>query len=286
MREDQDRDYGSLLMLSMSVLFVEAVLATTTQRLYADTQPSPSMAGSGVPGMLFLPVFLVVGAFFGWVVSHVLVLPAVWISTWLGRRHPAWARWWGPVAVAAVLCLAAVGWIGALAGVREPSTFALTWLVTTLAVAVPALASRSRRPFAAADTALWGTFAALTTAVLGLVVSASGVLPRYHPPTLQPATLVGTWSDGNGGTVTFTRDGTLQAESINTYSLDKHSGTCTGSGTWALGQPRAYQDLTLNFSVARCTTRDWEVGGTNSDITLHHYVGDPDSGHLYELHKR
>lgn len=104
---------------------------------------------------------------------------------------------------------------------------------------------------------LWGLTAVVLTGVLGGVGLATGVVPEYRPPALTSADLVGRWSDGGGGTLTFTADGRATTDSIN--GGDGEPDACTGQGTW---------------TYAPCgSTRPQEV-----DTAV-----DPDCGYLYRL---
>ncbi|MFF8832465.1 hypothetical protein [Streptomyces sp. NPDC015131] len=286
--------FGATLLVSMSVLFVEAVLGLLTLMIVSETEASPSVG----PHPLGLAVIVVVGvplgAVLGFVLSVAAVMPLVVLGSWLGRRfgggRDRW--WWTPVAAGAVVCVpvAAVG-LPAGAGVVS---MAWTWLALTAVLAVPALAVRpvALRPVqvhggrAFARVALYGTGAVVGLCLLSWAAFETGLLREYHPPRVSEERLAGTWTDGRGGTLRLAADGTATATGLDHHTFDDDFDDvveeCTGSGTWSYDAGESEWSQTVAVSAGGCSEK-WEVGGTPDRVTLYVFVGDPDSGDLYEL---
>lgn len=285
------RLYGLSLLLSILTLLIEAVIALIVAVVYGFTQESPNAGGgSSVLFVLFLPVLAVFGIAVAGALSVVLVFPTAWLSDVLGRRfggREAW--WWVPAVAAAVSFVPGV----AFSGGAGPVGIAVAWLLTTAALTVPALLWRSRRERIFGPVMLWGLVAVVLTAVVGGVGLATGVFPEYRPPAVTSADIVGRWSDGHGGTLTFTADGRVSAVDVDTDTdadadadADTDAGeldSCTGQGTWTYEPGGGPWSQMVEVTVDLCTFDYWNVGGTESRPVLYQYIGDPDSGNLYRL---
>ncbi|MFJ8585809.1 hypothetical protein ACIRD2_14270 [Streptomyces sp. NPDC093595] len=285
--------FGGSVLVSMSVLFVETVLGGMALFVTGLTEPSPGLVGSAL-GVLVLPVVLIVfGAPLGFAVSVSVVLPLVTLSAWLGRRvrgRPSW--WWVPAVAGAAFAVPVLG-TGVVAGAGW-GTMARVWLVGSVALAVPVLAVRpvALRPVevrtgrAFGRVALYGTAAVAALAVLIGAGFGTGLLREYHPPRMSHARLVGTWTDGDGGTLRLAADGTATATGLNRYTygddFDLVAEECSGTGTWTYDEGDGPWTQFVDVSDGGCDEQ-WEVGGEPGRVTLYTFIGDPDSGDLYEL---
>ncbi|MGW8981325.1 hypothetical protein ACWGQ9_01535 [Streptomyces parvus] len=290
---------GRSVQLSILVLLLEAMLAYVVSLVYGVTQESPNAGvGSGM-FIFFLPVLAVFAGGIAGALTVGLVLPTAWLSEVLGRRfgsREAW--WWVPVAAGAV-SLVVVTVVAPLAGGAGAGVVALGWFLTTAALTVPALLRRSRRERIFKPVILWGVAAVVLTAVLGGVGLATGVLKEYRPPALTSADIVGRWSDGQGGTVTFTADGRVTAVDVDddldgwdpeddATDPDGPEGAdtrCSGQGTWTYEPGGGTWSQEVDLTIDSCGFDVWNVGGTASRPTLYQYIGDPDSWDLYVLRR-
>ncbi|ROV67122.1 hypothetical protein [Streptomyces globisporus] len=296
-RPEKKRLFGLSLLLSMLVLILEGMLAVVVAVVYGITRESPNAGGGSAMFILFLPVVAVFGIMVAGAVSVALVFPAARLGDVLGRRlggREAW--WWVPPAAAAV-SLALVGSVVAVSGGADPAAAAVGWFLTTATITVPALLWRSRRERIFKPVILGGVAAVVLTAVLGGVGLGTGVLKEYRPPALASADIVGRWSDGQGGTVTFTADGHVTAVDIDddlggwgpegdSTDPDRPEGAdsrCSGQGTWTYEPGGGTWSQEVDVTVDPCGFDLWYVGGTASRPTLYQYIGDPDSWDLYVL---
>ncbi|MCI4040434.1 hypothetical protein [Streptomyces sp. TRM75563] len=295
------RLFGLSLLLSILVLHLEAAIALVVSIVYGVTQESPNTGvGGSAMFVLLLPVLAVFTTSAAAVLSLALVLPTAWLSDVLGRRFGGREVWWWVPVVAAAVSLLTVGVVVVLSGEGAgPVAVVLGWCLTTAALTVPALLWRSRRERIFGPVLLWGVVAVVLTAVLGGVGLATGLLREYRPPAVTSADIVGTWSDGRGGTLAFTADGRVTAVDVDEEALDVRGeydatdqessdpqdghNSCTGQGTWAFepGADRWSQGVDVSFDA--CSYDTWNIGGTESRPTLYQYIGDPDSWDLYKL---
>ncbi|MFI1246505.1 hypothetical protein ACH4TY_07305 [Streptomyces anulatus] len=284
------RLFGLSLLLSILTLLIEAVIALIVAVVYGFTQESPNAGGGSALFIFFLPVLAVFGIAVAGALSVVLVFPTAWLSDVLGRRFGGREAWWVPAVAAAVSFVPGV----ALSAGTGPAGIAVVWLLTTAAITVPALLWRSRRERIFGPVTLWGLVAVVLTAVVGGVGLATGVFPEYRPPAVTSADIVGRWSDGHGGTLTFTADGRVSAVGVGVDDADTDADadadgdgseldSCTGQGTWTYEPGRGAWSQVVDVTVDLCTFDYWNVGGTESRPALYQYIGDPDSGNLYRL---
>ncbi|MFE9458965.1 hypothetical protein [Streptomyces californicus] len=290
------RPWGLSLLLSILTLLLEAVIAFVVSFYYGATQESPNVMGTPALLILALPVIAVFGTAVAAALSMGLVLPVVWLGGVLGRRaggREAW--WWVPVAAGAV-SLVVVGLVVAVSGGSGAGSFTLGWVLTSAALTVPALLWRSRRKRVFGPVLLCGVAAVVLTAVLGGVGFWAGLFEEYRPPALTSADLVGRWSDGNGGTLTFSADGRVTAVDIDDdlspyddFTEDDPEGgeddRCSGQGTWVYTSDTGRWSQEVRVTVDACSFENWNVGGTEERPKLYQYIGDPDSWDLYELTK-
>ncbi|UCA53795.1 hypothetical protein LEL86_32940 [Streptomyces sp. WA6-1-16] len=298
-RPEKKRLFGLSLLLSMLVLILEGMLALVVAVVYGITQESPNAGGGSAMFILFLPVVAVFGIMVAGAASVALVFPAAWLGDVLGRRLGGREAWWWVPPTAAAVSLVPVGSVVAAYGGADPATAAAGWFFTTAAITVPALLWRSRRERIFKPVTLWGVAAVVLTAVLGGVGLATGVLKEYRPPALISADIVGRWSDGQGGTVTFTADGRVTAVDVDddldgwgheddaTDPDGPQDGDtrCSGQGTWTYEPGGGTWSQQVDLALDSCDFDVWNVGGTASRPTLYQYIGDPDSGDLYVLRR-
>ncbi|MEU6627574.1 hypothetical protein ABZ905_04685 [Streptomyces parvus] len=298
-RPEKKRLFGLSLLLSMLVLILEGMLALVVAVVYGITQESPNAGGGSAMFILFLPVVAVFGIAVAGAASAALVFPAAWLGDVLGRRLGGREAWWWVPPAAAVVSLVPVGSVVAAYGGADPATAAAGWFFTTVAITVPALLWRSRRERIFKPVTLWGVAAVVLTAVLGGAGLATGVLKEYRPPALTSADIVGHWSDGQGGTVTFTADGRVTAVDVDddldgwgheddATDPDGPEGAdtrCSGQGTWTYEPGGGTWSQEVDLTIDSCGFDVWNVGGTASRPTLYQYIGDPDSWDLYVLRR-
>ncbi|MFF3528657.1 hypothetical protein ACFYX5_18505 [Streptomyces rubiginosohelvolus] len=299
-RPEKKRLFGLSLLLSILVLLLEATVALVVSIVYGVTQESPNTGLGGSAMFIFLlPVLAVFATAIAGALSVGLVFPTVWLSGVLGRRFGGREVWWWVPVVAGGVSLVVVAVVIALAGGARAGAVTLGWFLTTAALTVPALLWRSRRERIFKPVALWGAAAVVLTAVLGGVGLATGVLKEYRPPALTAADLPGRWSDGQGGTVTFTADGRVTAvdidddlggwgpenESTEPDGPEGEDTRCSGQGTWTYEPGGGTWSQEVDITVDSCGFDVWYVGGTESRPTLYQYIGDPDSWDLYELRR-
>ncbi|MFK0257068.1 hypothetical protein [Streptomyces sp. NPDC090445] len=285
---EEKRSYGRILAVSVLVLWLEAMLAVVIGVLYALTRELPHFLGSTTAVMSLLAVTKVV-ALLGLVLSLLVVLPAVALSDLLGRvigGRDAWG--WVPPTVGVVLSPLAV-W--ARAGGWETSTVLATWGVTTAVLSVAALLGRPRRKGLFGLVAKRGTAVVVGIGLLGSFLIWTEILPKYRPPSITRADVVGTWSDNRGGRLTFEADGRVTAGGISRPGLGDGTSDavqgCSGSGTWTFTAGRRNTwGQRVGTSIPGCGLPDWRVAGKPGSPQLYRYVGDPDDGQLYELDKR
>ncbi|MFF9345114.1 hypothetical protein ACF1CG_35815 [Streptomyces sp. NPDC014773] len=286
-REGQRMGAAERLVPATVVLLVEGTLAAVLLMLYGFTRPSPAVGGSAL-GVLALPVLLPFAAAFAAGLAIAFVLPTVWVGErFAGLLGERWERLGGGAAgllpggllVAAVPLGAAVatGFCGVAAG-------AVLWLPAGAALAVAAAVSGSRRPRLLRAVLGWGALAVTGALVLGAVAFASGLVEEYRPPRLERAAFVGTWTDGRGGSMELAADGTATAAGLDdAWDSDGEERECAGRGTWTYEPGPGSWGQELVLGVASCADGSWYVGGTAERVVLYRFVGDPDSGDLYEL---
>ncbi|MFH9265994.1 hypothetical protein ACH4KN_17310 [Streptomyces sp. NPDC017546] len=287
---ERKRPYGLSLLLSTAVLLVEAVLALVVSVLHGLTQQSWAMTPTGGSplSVVLLPFLALFAATAAAALSVAVVLPIASLSDVLGRRFGGREAWWWVPPVAAAVSLLLVGATTVVAGGTDPAGFARGWLLTTVALAVPALVCRSRRKRVFGPVALWGLTAVVLTGVLGGVAFGTGVLTMYRPPDVARAELVGTWSDGKGGTLTLTAEGRATVSGLDRTSGERGEA-CVGRGTWGYGTGTDRHARGVGVDVPSCGRTLWDVGGTEDRPTLHRIVVrsvEPDEVDRYELTRR
>ncbi|MBM7091379.1 hypothetical protein JTP67_23130 [Streptomyces sp. S12] len=262
---------------------VVAMLASLREENYYGTD---FIAFIGLAVMAVVTALLL--ALAGMIVSAAVVLPVVQLSRWSARRAGrAETPLWCLAVCGALAVLTAVGAavVGALTD-ADPALLAYIPLgvlagLTSAALCARAATVRRRTAARFVTVALVGAVgAALSVLVFvgGLVAYATGLIQEYEPPRLTETQLVGTWNDDRGGTLTLRADGTTVADDLG------GEARCSGSGTWTRGEgtqggPR------LELGGDDCLGRTYEIGGTEERPSLFYWIGDPDSGERYVLHR-
>jgi hypothetical protein len=284
------RNYAWMLTMSLLVLGFEALLGLVAVMVWGATLEKADVGpnGLGLVGLaVFLPVAALVGALAAAVLSHVVVLPAVWLGDALARlfrRRPAW--WWVLLAAVAVPLpvVALVEWRNGHG--LGPGTLARWALVAAVAVP-PALLCRLRGPGRGwapiGVVALWGVGAVVGAGLLGGVALATGVLESYEPPRVSREVLTGTWSDGEEVVLVLRPDGTATATGVAQFDFEERVAPCSGEGTWSFDPGAGTWEQSIEIVVPGCAQDDWQLMGTSERPTLYSYIGDPDSVDLYEL---
>ncbi|MFC8263312.1 hypothetical protein ACFUNF_38340 [Streptomyces sp. NPDC057291] len=292
--------FGAVLAVSISVLFVEAVIGLIAFFVWGQTKESPGFAYNALGVFVLIvvaPFVAAAGAVFGALLSVGVVMPLLVGAGWLGRRlsrREVW--WWVPVLAAvgtalpclAVALLAETGFLACLGG----------WLAVTAALVATALVARrlllpERLRLSGGAmfnrVALYGTLAVLTAGMLAGIGLYAGI--GYEPPRLSAERAAGMWSDGMGGTLILTPDGKATANRVETFDVDDSFEPvvhkCTGTGTWEYDPGAGPWSQEVNASIDDCSMDTWEVFGTPQHPKLFVYVdGDPDSWDLYILQRR
>ncbi|MCX5399724.1 hypothetical protein [Streptomyces sp. NBC_00102] len=284
---ERERSFDRMMWISMLVLFLEAVTVAILTELHGQTQESPN-ADINALGLFLMPFLAIPGALLGAVLSLLLVIPTVRLSEALGRRFTGREIWWWVPAVAAA-GLAPLGLLAALTGFLGPIDAVSAWCAATVLLSVAALFTRIARKGLFGSVLLWGTLAVLGTGVLGVMALDLGIVDAYAPPVVSRASLVGEWTDGNGGTLTLSDDGVAVVSAVGdpAYDAEDTEGMerCTGRGTWSYDRGEGPRGQAIAVTVPECDWTPWEVGGSDGRVTVYQYVGDPDAWVLYTLTK-
>ncbi|WP_143052008.1 hypothetical protein [Streptomyces sp. 2131.1] len=253
-------------------------------------------------GYLFLIVVVTVVLGLGGAIgSAALVLPSLQLSRLSARRtgRAETMRWClavcGAVAAAAAVCAGVPTLLLGGSWTVPPLVLLATFLGLAPAVlctrAVTVVRRNGARFGLAALVLVGGAALSAVTFVGGLLAYGTGLLQEYEPPRLTDAQLVGTWTDGHGGTLAVRADGTAVAHGLGprktdeTYAGDVPWEQCEGSGTWTQG-PSPSGTTEFELSVSGCLEGPgWQYGGTEDRPTLFYWIGDPDSLNRYVLHR-
>ncbi|MCM9082545.1 hypothetical protein L1606_31440 [Streptomyces spororaveus] len=284
----QKRSYGRVVVVSTLVGCLEVALTVVVAVLYVQTQPPPDRApdyaeiGGSLVGLA--PLTGVVS----FLLSLVLVLPAVALADVLGRligRHAAW--WSAPLIVAALLAPLVFG-VAAYNDAQTRGTLVF-WASATASLSAGALIALPRFEGLLGRVALWGTAVVAGTGLFGALGLAVGLLPAYEPPRIGPQNMVGAWFDHTGNTLVFTSDGRVTASGVGGRAAVDHpsdpSPSCSGSGTWSYESGRDAWAQKVRVDVPGCSWPAWGVDGTAREPRIHQHIGGPGSGELYRLRK-
>ncbi|MEU6703328.1 hypothetical protein [Streptomyces wuyuanensis] len=266
------------------------VLALEVQEFVALGQPSPVQPRDPGVFLLMIPFLLCFGLPVAVVGAAAVVLPVAALSAWLGRRftgREAW--WWVPLVAAALVAVPAA----VVAAWKGPGLALGIWLVCTSGVAAPALLARQSvlrreagRPGLRLHTVLlYGTLLVAVVFALGGAASHTGLMDVYAPPRMTQGPLTGTWSDGSGGTLRLSPDGTAEAVAVRHEPPEGATGgeRCGGTGTWRFVPDDDPWRQVVSVEIPDCALPEWSVGGTADALKLHHVCGDPDSPDVHTL---
>ncbi|MFE1825055.1 hypothetical protein [Streptomyces yangpuensis] len=287
----QKRSYGRVLVVSTLVGYLEVALGAVVALLYVQTQPPPDTPPdwAEITGTLVALTPLV--GFISFLLSLVLVLPAVALADLVVRgldaRRARWAAVAAPPAVAALL--AAPVLIFATYNDAETGDTLVFWASATASLSLGALIALPRGEGLLRRVALWGAALVAGTGAFGALGLAVGLLPAYEPPRIRPETMTGTWIDHTSGTLVFTPDGRVTASGVGVHRPGDHpddpSRRCSGSGTWSYEPGRDVWSQEVRIEIPVCHWQAWGVDGTGQEPRISQEIGDPGSGRLYRLRK-
>ncbi|MFC8534596.1 hypothetical protein ACFUJY_11655 [Streptomyces sp. NPDC057249] len=291
---------GRSIVAGAGALFMGAFLVMEVSGMVDTTVESPAQPDGPGGALLAVPFMVCVGgpaALWG---SLAVVLPLVWAARRLSGRVTGRDVWWWVPAVAALAAVAVTAVVGIWT--TGTGTLALTWLTSAALLTGAALIAR--------DSALhgrrllrtlgYGALAAVAVPLVGAGVFAAGLVTEYSPPEVTAAQLAGTWSDGHGGTLRLSADGTARAERLTDHDsayedhadADSAAYRCTGTGRWAYepGDSSTWGQR-LKVRIERCRFEDfdafddsgWRVGGTPEHPKLNRQYGDLDAPEWYTL---
>ncbi|MFC8510431.1 hypothetical protein ACFU3J_17455 [Streptomyces sp. NPDC057411] len=264
---------------------------------------SESHGGEGGLGWLagavvWLVLLAVVSVIAGPAGSAMAVLPLVLLGRAVARRtrrRDSWRLTLATVAiVAAALALLIGSWM-LLAGLGPGGLLVYPVVALSLIVGLaPATLCARAAGNPGQPGARWGVLGGVAlgglglfgvTLAVGVAAYGSGVLKVYEPPRLTEADMVGTWTDGDGGSLRFEADGTVTAKGVNAYeATGEQSGASNCTGKWQLtendGVGRPYE---LRIVDCGSLSFGWDIGGTEEHPTVFTWIGEPDSGERYIL---
>ncbi|AVH97398.1 hypothetical protein C5L38_21960 [Streptomyces sp. WAC00288] len=297
-------DGGNAAVFTVGAVAIgaEAVIAALVGILYSLQWESHG--GEGGLGWLFGAVFAlvllaVISTIAGLVGSATAVLPLVLLGRAVARRtgrRDSWRLTLATVAVVAVALALLIGSCILLAGFDGPGDL-LVYPVLALGLIIgsaPATlyaraAGNPGKPGARwrvlGSVALGGLGLLAVTLAAGAAAYGSGILKIYEPPRLTEADMVGTWTDGDGGSLRFEADGTVTAKGVNEHgATGERSGARDCTGKWQLTENEGV-DRPYELGIADCEglSFGWDIGGTEEHPTVFTWIGEPDSGERYVL---
>ncbi|MQY14339.1 hypothetical protein SRB5_45030 [Streptomyces sp. RB5] len=248
-------------------------------------EPAPGNYGLGVALAMF------VGPIACTIAAVTVTWPVLLLSRWSARRRPRPETWWWCSATCVLMAAAGSLTLGVvcplLLGVRPDAVVVVGLWLSLVVFASPATllarAALNRHRHVASLTL--GAAAVLIPSIVlqGAGLYAVGLLRVYEYPKVDQGFMLGTWSDDNGGLLTFTADGKVTADGVAEYdfeSFGEKSGECDGTGTWtfAVSDTEGAQGVALNIPGCSYVTDVWTVGGSQDHPTVHQWMGDPDIG--------
>ncbi|MFB8084548.1 hypothetical protein [Streptomyces sp. NPDC055992] len=267
---------GRAIVAGAGALYVGAALAAEVYGFVELTAEAPAQ-GDGPGGvMLILPFLTCFGVPSALMVSLCLALPMVSGARWASARLAGRDTWWWVPVLALLPVSAATAVVGV---VKHPGAGALAWVWLTGAVLLAGAALVAR------DAALhgrrllrvlgYGGLAAVAVLGVGAAAFGTGLVTEYSPPRTNAAGLVGTWTDGHGGILRLSADGTAHAENLELR--------CTGAGTWSYAPdgPTPWDQLVVT-EFEPCSF-DWRISGAPGHPKLNRDYGEVDDPHWYTL---
>ncbi|MFF2780959.1 hypothetical protein ACFVU3_39460 [Streptomyces sp. NPDC058052] len=263
--------FGRILMVATGMLMLELTLVAVGFTALDATRES-SEGGGYAFELGFLPLMAPFSALFGGVGAVVLVVPTIVLAGSLGRRFGGGSEAWWWVVAAAVPVAAGGSLMAGLYVLRSVDGTLAAWPALLAAIVPAALVARLPRRWLLRGIALWGTVAVAVTALLGGLALGTGVLEEYRPPAVTRSELVGTWTDGRGGTLELAADGTATADGVMDPSgfaplPGEEVETCTARGTWTLAGADG-QGESVVTDLPGCLFEPWSIGGEDGRPAL------------------
>ncbi|OKJ78461.1 hypothetical protein AMK30_05625 [Streptomyces sp. CB02460] len=264
------------IVAGAAALFVGTVLTFEVYgfaELAAETPAPPEGVGRTLLVLPFLSCFGVPFALLG---NLLVVLPVVWAARRVSFRLTGRDAWWW-VPVAALLSAVVLTAVDALTWWPGAGELAANWLTAQSLLTGAALYARDAALHGGRFLRILGhgVLAALAVFGVGGIAYGTGLLTEYSPPKVNAAQLAGAWSDGHGGTLRLSPDGTARAEGLR-------SG-CTGTGTWSYAPdgPTPWDQL-VAAEFEDCSFR-WRISGHSGHPKLNHDYGEVDDPKWYTL---
>ncbi|MGW4055017.1 hypothetical protein ACWENA_29765 [Streptomyces sp. NPDC004779] len=263
--------FGRILMVATGMLMLELTLIMVAFTALDATRESTENGGYAFQ-LGFLPLMAPLAALFGGVGAAVLVVPTIVLSGSLGRRFGGGSEGWWWVVAAAVVIAAGCSLMAGLYVLRSVSGALAAWPVLAAAIVPAALVARLPRRWLLRGIALWGTVAIAVTAALGGLALETGLLDEYQPPGVTRGELVGTWTDGRGGTLELAADGTATADGVMdprgfSPSPGEPVETCTARGTWTFAAADGPGGSVVT-DFQDCLFDPWRIGGEDGRVAL------------------
>ncbi|MFI8321612.1 hypothetical protein [Streptomyces sp. NPDC085529] len=260
--------FGRILMVATGMLMLELTLVVVVLTAFEATRDPRGYAFE----LSFLPLLAPFAALFGGAAALVLVVPTLVLAGSLGRRFAGGSEAWWWVVAAAVVIAAGGSLMAGLYVLRSVPAALAAWPALTAGIVPAALVARSSRRWLLRGIALWGTLAVVGTALLGGLALGTGVLEEYRPPAVTREGLVGTWTDGRGGTLELAADGTATADGVmDPTGFAPLPGeaveTCTARGTWTLAAADGWGESVVT-EFRDCRFERWEIGGEDDRVVL------------------
>lgn len=289
---------GRSILAGAGALFVGAVLGVEVNGFVELAAQAPVPPDGPGTALLIQPFLTCFGVPFALLASLLGVLPTVSTARWASGRLTERDVWWWVPVVAVVL----VGAGAAVFGITrrpEPGPLVLGWLAGTALLTGAALLARDAALYGGRLLRILGYGALSAVAVFGVgaALYATGLVTEYSPPKADAAELAGTWTDGQGGTLTLATDGTARAEALMYHDSAAEAGAvaetgkypCTGQGAWSYepGDSTTWQQ-NVRLRIDGCAfggvdTEGWRISGTSERPELNWEYGDIDSPDWYTL---
>ncbi|WP_405685494.1 hypothetical protein [Streptomyces sp. NBC_00057] len=290
---------GRSILAGAGALFMGAVLGVEIAGFAEVAAPAPVPPDGPGMTLLLTPFLVCFGGPFVLVASLLVVLPTASVARWASARFTGRDVWWWVPVVAVVLVTAGVA-VSGLTRRLSVGLLILGWLTGAVLLTGAALLAR--------DAALhggrlrrilgYGVLATVAVCGIGAVVFATGLVTEYRPPKVDAAQLVGTWTDGEGGTLRLAADGTARADALTDHDPAVVGGAvseagkyrCSGRGTWSYepGETTTWSQ-SVRLDIESCSfggdSDGWLISGTSDRPELNWEYGDVDSPDWYTLRR-
>lgn len=286
-------------LLAAFLTYVAEACVGVAGFLALDPATDPRTGSEGTIGLLACCLPLIALPLLGLLAISGAVLhalPVLALSAWAaGRQGRTWWLWCIPIA-------AGTGTLYTLVVASPLQDHVLWWVCISAGALLAAwnagfhLRQESRTGVMTARGRIgFRTFMAgsLSVALLlaGSAVAYSiGLVTRYEPPVLSVTAVVGTWTDGNGGTAVLTADGgavltgIVVDDGFGDFPGELATTICAGRGTWAYqADPDVWKQRVVINGPGCGDLQSFEVGGRTGRPQLFFFVGDPDSPVRYGL---